>query len=419
MKKVFIVLLALLLATSTMLALVGCEKEPEGPATSVADYKAKGEWQTINDPVTWEKINAFPIVNDDMTIEEGRSLVVDFFRFAKTALWIPSETYEYVPGLSIEGGTVFGGLPYVTQASGSIYRLMDYMDPETNVVNMEKAGVHPILFCNVCSSGAYVGFGRVINSATYGVTMNMVKARGFLPVGGYTYDDITRLGDPYTTKHILEDNGVEKIFECYALLKKGDGLVNFVTAGHVMMVSSEEAHVEYGADGKIDPGKSYITVIDQTGTIGQASNDAGDTYNYEQNVDGKMTFLYLSQKNYLPFTFAEWEGTDPIEKSETTYTHTGDTITLDQLYDSTVTSNYGICDVYASVYDKNGNEVYKVARRAGQCGRKELAFIENGVEFESWGNVEDLNPKKDYTVKVYAQLYTGERPVLWEGKLAQ
>ena len=25
----------------------------------------------------------------------------------------------------------------------------------------------------------------------------------------------------------------------------------------------------------------------------------------------------------------------------------------------------------------------------------------------------------DYTVKVYAQLGTGERPTLWEGKLAQ
>jgi hypothetical protein len=36
-----------------------------------------------------------------------------------------------------------------------------------------------------------------------------------------------------------------------------------------------------------------------------------------------------------------------------------------------------------------------------------------------WGDLEKLDPANyDYTVKIYAQLGTGERPTLWEGKLA-
>ena len=418
MKRVLSVLLAVLILATAVLTLVGCEEKQNGPATYVSAYKSKGEYQTINDPLTWDKINAFPIVSDQTTIEEGRNMVVDFFRFAKTALWIPSETYEYVPGMFIEGGTIFGGLPYVSLASGSIYRLMDYMDPETHVVDIEKGGVKPTLFGNQCSFGSFVGYGRVINSVEGNWTSGMVIKKGYVPVGGYTYDDISSFGGAHTTTNILDQIGQEKMNECYALLKHGDGIVYYTTAGHVVMISGD-AHVEYGPDGKIDAGKSYVTVIDQTGTIAQATSEAGETYNYEANVDAKMTFLRLFEKHYLPFTFAEWEGTDPIEKSETTYSHTGDTISLDQLYGSKVTSNYAIGDIYAQIFDKNGNEVYKLARRAEEAGLEELDFKKAGFEMEEWGSLEDLDGKKEYTVKISAQLYTGERPVLWEGKLAK
>ena len=40
-----------------------------------------------------------------------------------------------------------------------------------------------------------------------------------------------------------------------------------------------------------------------------------------------------------------------------------------------------------------------------------------GEQVYIWGNLDKLDPAKSYTVKVYAQLGTGERPTLWEGKL--
>lgn len=60
-----------------------------------------------------------------------------------------------------------------------------------------------------------------------------------------------------------------------------------------------------------------------------------------------------------------------------------------------------------------------MARRAEETSMKKLEFKKSGFEMDYWGDVEDLDPKKDYTVKVYCQISTGERPVLWEGKLAK
>jgi hypothetical protein len=84
-----------------------------------------------------------------------------------------------------------------------------------------------------------------------------------------------------------------------------------------------------------------------------------------------------------------------------------------------VDCNYSLADAYASVYDSKGNEVVKVATRAHKANIKTLKFVTLSSEkslFE-WGSWDDLSKDETYTVKIYAQIGTGERPVLWEGKL--
>lgn len=420
MKKALTLLLALLLTAVVAVAFVACgeKNEGSGEVTYVSKYKSEDGFVDITaDMVSWEGINSIPIKTANMDITEARKLCVDFFRYAKTALWIPDDTYEYYQGNSIEGGTPFGGLPYVGYATGTVYRLMDYIDEETGVVNMKTAGRLPVVFGNQCANGAYVGFARVINSAKYGITANMVLANGFLRLGDYTYaDTLLKYDDAYRTTTIIEENGEDVMYEAYALLKAGDGLVYYTSAGHVIMCASD-AVVVRTADGKIDPAQSFITITDQTGSIIPGTSPSGIAYNYEANVDQKTTFMQLLKGSYLPFTFAEWLGTDPIEETEVSFSHTGETITLDQLFSSKVTSNYNIFDSYAQIFDKKGNEVVKIAIRTLNADVREMKFVQFGDTFEIWGDLDALDPKKDYTVKVYTQLGTGERPVLWEGKL--
>lgn len=423
-KKILAILLAMALAAC--LAACGGAGGSTGETTSVSAYKSKGEFTALNDPLSWEDLNAFPIKSADMSIEELRKLCVDFFRYTKTACWIPDDNFTYwhnneqTNEFTQTAGTVYGGLPYIGTSSGSIYRVLDYMDPETGVVDIAGLTQNPKLYGNQCSIGAYWGWARVINSAKYDWTESMVAANGFLRVGPYTYPDYTvGLSDGYRTTQILQENGQETMYKSYAELKAGDGIVYFTTAGHVVMIASD-AHVEYLPSGAIDPAASYVTVIDQTPTWNNATNEAGDYYAYEANVDAKWNFEKLFKGNYMPFTYGEWLGTDPIEDTELTFSNADqESITVEELYKASVTCNYGLSDIYAIVRDAKGNEIFKMAARAHRAGIMELEFSKHNTNVVTWGSLEDMTAKGKYTVQIVAQVGTGERPTIWEGKLTK
>ena len=430
MKKLRTAVLALLLLG----VLTACGQKDTGSATetgpkettSVSAYKSEGSYQKLQGQLTWEGINAFPIKNSNMSIDEARQLCVDFFRYSKTALWIADDTYEIYnskgePVRSVDKGQVYGGLPYVGVASGNVYRTMTYMDEETGVVNVKAYGENPELFGNQCSVASWWGWARVINSAQYEWTYHAVKSRGFVPLGPHTYDpELPQFTTDYGTDECVMENGLNTMLESYAELKKGDGIMYMTTAGHIVMISAD-AEVARNADGTINPNKSYVTVLDQTTEWVQGVNEFGETYTYEANVDAKWSFLKLFEESYLPYTYKEFTGEDPIEDTVITFSHTGDTISKDQLFQSKVECNYGLVDIYAEIYDADGNQVYKVGSYANKANKKVLPFASEKKEktLFQWGDLADLSADKAYTVKVYAQVGTGERPTLWEGKWAQ
>ena len=439
MKKTLIFILSVLMTVAIALTFVACgeekgkeetaKKKPTGPKENVSIWHAEGfEKSTLKNQISWEGINSVPIKKAGMDITEARQICVDFFRYAKTCTWIPNADYgiwadaviheNEKPKREMDYGITYGGLPYISWATGSPYRLMDYIDEETGVVNMANAGDKPILFGNQCANGAYVGFARVINSAKYGITAKMLQANGFLNLGDYTYPkDLASWKTTYGTPNVLNENSKDTMMESYALLKAGDPIVYWTTAGHVVMIATD-AVVIRDDSGKIDPYKSFVTIIDQSVAFVPYQHEGGDLCQIAENVDAKRNFQQLYAGKYLPMTFAEWTGEDPIEETEVTYSHTGDTITIDQLYGSKITTNYYLFDIYAHIYNSDGIEVCKIARRYESANTRELTFEKGAFAEEVWGSYENLDPADGYTVKVVAQIGTGERPVVWEGKLA-
>ena len=393
------------------------------------------ETPNVKNILTREKIDAFPIKNKNMSIQELRQLCVDFFKFSKTALWICDHDVDYIRNAAgtqdkMEEGKVYGGLPYIGLGTGNVYRTLDYMD-ENGVVNISavinRKKFNKVYsrdlwrnFGNQCANGAYVGWARVINSADYNGSPAMLQANGFFRVGPYTYpDDLKVLKKEYNSVAICQENGEQTMFESYAALQIGDGLNNFTTAGHVIMCTVAPVVVK-NADGTINGEESYICITEQAQKWTEQENEFGDKYLMKPSVDKQFTFAKLYEKGYLPFTFAEFMGTHPVEDTVCEFSFQGETITDRELFAAHITSNYGILDAYAIVTDSEGKEIYKHAVRCLESNCRDLPFVRFAADPADHNNVEKwgkLPVSGDFGLKVEVQLGTGERPVVYEGKL--
>lgn len=428
MKKTLIFLLSILMLTLLFACKEKVSEVTPGPTTAVSAYKSSGTYTELGDEkLSWKNIDALPKKYAGMPAQEARDTALAFWRYCKGALWIPDAQYDIykkedgvnVYKRSVNIGEVYGGLPYISNATGNIYRLFDFMDQETGVVNITEAGRYPLIFGGMCSSGCYWAWARVMNSADYAWTTSIVTSNGFLRVGPYTYDDtIRRFSNEYGTHNVMEENGEQIMFQSYAQLQVADGLgySRDGGVGHIVMCSIAP-HVEYDEDGTINGETSYIHIIDQGAIWEEGVSPGGLKYQYECSVDKKITFAKLLKSCYVPFTFADLLGTEPIEETEYAFSHTGDTITEKQLFNATVTSNYAISDVYVYAYDKSGNEVYKHAIRAHMPSIMEMKLHKQVDKTYTWGSWDDV--QAGHTVKVEVLLGTGERFVLWEGKLAR
>ena len=389
----------------------------------------------LKNKLTREAINAFPVKSKEMSIHQLRQLCADFFRFSKKAQWICDHDVDYIRNANgtqdrMEEGQIYSGLPYTRMGTGNVYRTLDYMD-ENGVLNVSAAinkkkfsKVYPFEtfrnFGNQCANGAYVGWGRVINSVDYNVTATMLQANGFLRVGPYTYpDDMTRLDGEKNSTAICLENGEQTMFESYAALQLADGLVYFTTAGHVVMCTAAPVVVR-NADGTINGEESYLCITEQAQKWTEQVTQDGQSYLMKPSVDDKRTFAKLFEKGYLPFTFAEFLGKHPIEDTVCELSHKGDTITARELFKTHITSNYGIFDAYATITDDEGKELYHHAVRCLRAGCKDLEFVRYAAEPKVHNNVEtrgEFPVPGTYNLTITVQLATGEHPTVFAGKL--
>ena len=424
MKRILSLLLCLLTVLPILASCASSIPEETGitaeetKETATEEVKKPADtynYPEIKDKLSWEQINAFPIApGSDMTTDQLRQLCADFFRFSKSALWTPDSSWNYIRNAhgskdEMKRGQIYGGLPYIGLASCSIYRLMDWYDEETGVVNMAEATKNPKYFGNQCSIASHWGWARVINSAKHTWTQNMVVANGFLRVGPYTYDDsITDLSNGVNTVDICNANGEQTMFESYAQMKLADGFVNYSTAGHVIMCTGEPVVVR--KNGVIDGEESYLHITDQGQAWAVYQGKKGDEYFMKSNVDKKMSFNSLFKGCYIPFTFKEFLGTDPCEATVCTFDYEGESIDIETLRTTKINSNYAISDLYAIFRDEAGKEVAEKVVRATQ-GSVKTMDLSSAVFAASLKKYLDGK----HTVEIVCQLGTGERPTLYKG----
>ena len=390
MKK----LIALILSILIVFSMVACGNTEAPPETTelgpeVVEKKDYSRYANIvADPKTWyEEFMALPIANENMTTDELRQLCVDAFKANLSFHWTPNKeisyTYELLDRYSdvvLPVGIAYSGLFYATgipnTSRGNIFKMLNYYDHETGVVDIEAMGNIDIIISNLssaCAAGAQQAWNRV--SGTHGIK-NMgsycMYNANIVPVGPYTYQQADynyKFSSRTASNEIIAKNGNEVMYESLALMLPADGLYSS-SSWHVMMCSSVPVVVRQ-PNGQINPFESYMLVCEQG-----AGGTKNDSYNQDQpngvairmlgTIDKKYTFNDLISKGYIPFTLKEFIGEEPVEPGEAWIgknekkTETTD-LSVEQLQSYTAYTNYALCTIKIKVKSPDGTDLVSYA----------------------------------------------------------
>jgi hypothetical protein len=172
--------------------------------------------------------------------------------------------------------------------------------------------------------------------------------------------------------------------------------------------------VALGRIGDDENGRYVQEKLSQFPNIDRQHLKIGGTTAYIQGgVDKVWTFTKLYNDGYVPITFGEFIGTNPVEKSVTSSSLSGlTTVTPAQLAEMTVTSNYSISHVRYSVTDKTGSEIHR-----------QIAFPYYGLgcyemDVATWVKPEDFLPFSGERLTVTCRISTGETVTLFDGVIA-
>lgn len=440
--------LSLLLALVVTLTAVGCSSQSLAPQGSPAPGETveKTEEKPVEEafvypeilfPLTRERIDAIPIADSSMSSDELRRICVDFMRLQLSFEWTPDRDLDYRietemhnnKPMHFERGTLYAGCPYRAGnncgTSGNLYTVMELYDPATGVISAEGLTTDRLtaLISNHCSSSCYWAWSRVVNTmlgASDDLTKQgwsnarMVKSEGFLPVGPYTYTGITRWDEGDGTRAVCEANGEQTMYRSYAALLPADGLIQLYpkttsNANHVQMVSAA-AEVSYLPDGSIDGENSFVTVLEQTSTPLETTRSDGKTVWLEGRIDRRISFQNMFKASYLPFTFAEFCGEDPVEPLKLALVHKdGKKIeSLSDLRDATLTANYPISSVTVTAVDARSETVYTRNAHPGYIG----SFYYELFTVISIAPI--AHEEKGCSVKITVQLGNGQLVPIYE-----
>ena len=280
--------------------------------------------------------------------------------------FIPGNIYQGIP-YTHGGGSGYGWLAYATsQDENGVYTLSG-MTTEilsgsggSNQFNQARLG-------NDCADQLFWAWGQIASSISFHGTSSMTEGNGCLKVGSYVANgNFTKENNTYS---IVEKNGEATMYAAYALLQKGDAVVNYTPngAGHTVMIV--ECHTEYLADGTIDAEKSYVTILEQTG-----ANEINQTKVFNETIgkdvylcevlDAQCSFKDLFNSGYLPITCKELN--DPAPCAEPQLTDSTSEPSMDNMLRGKVTCNYRISDITIRITDANGNLLQKATCFAQQ-----------------------------------------------------
>lgn len=430
MKRMICILLVCLL-------LGACGKEQTQPeATTEPPFEAQQPTLSPTEPEGDEEILAY-----------RRDLVEAEMRRAMSILWTPEEDISYslysgsmgpeidmqiVPDrvIHMKAGRIYQGVPY-THGSGSAYSFLDYAtaQDENGVYTISNIGGESLTgyaqsgpwsqarLGSDCVDTLCWAWAKVSTSISFTGTGEMTEIYGCLKVGDYTCD-LPKLTD--STKPVVQANGQDVMFEAYAQLQKGDGMVLYTksSGGHAVMVV--DAVVNYTEDGKINGASSYVTIIEHK----SEPQKKEETYYNEQlgqdvyicgAVDSVWTFDTLYSKGYLPVTCKELIDPSPLPTEQVSLS--AQPQDLESLFSEAVNATYRIASVTVTIRqgDKTIQKATCFGRQDNQLQLDMQSFLDIVEQAVILGSVDPDSLKPGtYQCTVTCRLATGNTHTVHE-----
>lgn len=398
MKKIllFTVLMTLLFCTACNAAQSTETTTPQTPVVgnpmTYPDYTFDSEPDT--DALRQTAVQA---MRDLLSIQWSPAEGISYFNTAGR-----DKQFDYLPG------TIYGGVLYSGAGSG-LFQYLEYYDSNTGLLTYPGTGDElRKAIGSGCADSLLWSWGTVANSFSCGYYPSvMVQKNGFLPVGDYTYDKDLKSYYVLSTKDIIENNGTGLIVDAYTKVLPADALISS-TADHAMMVI-EPPHVVRTSEGLIDPAASYILIQDQRGgrnsTTFYEEVEGEYTIFYNSQRAMKMTFEKLLEKNYIPVTIAEFQGTEPYEKA--TVTTQGKVCeAFKDLQNVMIESNYPLAFIRAIIVDNSGNEleVDKILFHGANGDGPPTTY-----NLSQWDTLHTLETKNYKNLRIEVVVSTGEK----------
>jgi len=360
MKKGFLLLLCIL----SVLVLAACN-QPQQPAdeTDATETTDAAATETPETTTAAETEKAEPNVFKAPTVEEARKIVLDYSRQMAAVKWIAksdmdfSKEKSYTSKLKYKAGETYYGMPYISSR--------DCMEQLELALDASGVYIGPITYDkaigNSCASSIRVSFDNVSTKLQASGSHDFIPManKGIVKVGDYTWDPVSD-ATKYDSSVAVKKNGEQVICQAYAKLVPGDTISarwpnGSAYNGHARLISGE-TKVVLKPNGEINPARSYVTIIEQN-----SSFDATSKVNTTWKVDQIYTFASLLEKGYLPGTLEEFT-TGEFEDGRIDFKNITEPqkIFENDYLSGTVTSNYYLFKVKASIFDSSGKEVSSV-----------------------------------------------------------
>lgn len=283
-----------------------------------------------------------------------RQIVKNYMLEMANLEWSPKETFSiqwkdasrFKIDLTYEKGVKYHGVAY-TYTQGCLDEfLQNFEDGEfqpNSVYYEECVG-------NNCSSSMNKAFQLLIDIPFRGALKpNSLRGKQIALCGNLKVP--TAYGNGYDSYDVFNENSKKDVMEAYATVDAGDIIyhTNKRKSGHTRMVSLPSEVVRF-ENGEIDPENSFVFCIEQTNAWDKTRDDRKTTW----WIDHKYSFAQLYEKAFMPCTLTIYTSGEKARDAFVIYNGENNAQTVKNGLTGSVTSNFPLAYVRATVRDENG-----------------------------------------------------------------